>query len=917
MRPEHWLFTIPLRLRSLFRWAQADQELDDELRDYLERKTEEYVAQGMTQEEAHRRARLDLGGIQQTKEKCRDARRVNWIQDLVQDSRFGLRTLRKSPGFAAVVILTLAVGIGASSAVFSLLNAAMLQSIPVRDPKHLVVLQWSAHDRPHKIGLSSFGDCKWRDWHSSFAGSCSFSYPMFRQIRSLAGVFSGVAGFAGPAQLDLNANSSATIVSGEVVSGDFFQTLGVRAAMGRTLDLADEKPGAEPVAVLSFAYWQTAFGGEPAAIGKAIKLNGVPFTIVGVAEPRFTRLTPGKSQDLWLPLSQVVALRLPWGGGPDKENTWWLTVVGRLVPGVLSAQAQTATSLLFRNQVVQDSLLKATDEPQVTLIPAQKGLSGMRNWIAKPLFISMAAVVTLLLITCANVAGLMLSRAAARQKEIAVRRALGAGRARLTRQFLTESLILSFAGAAIGILIAFWGAGALASFVAANRYTDLYLNATPDLTVLSFTAGIAALTGILFGLAPALGGTIVNVAPALKENSANMQRASGGARRGFALGSSLVVVQVGLSVIVLTGAGLVVRSLVNLEAVNPGFDTNNILQFGLDPILTGYYKEGEVETLYRELQRRLSYLPGVASVGYSSDTLLDGGLWTSDVRIQGRADKSTVEVQMMAVGPGFFSTMRIPVLVGRVFDLADMTSTHEVAVVNRAFVKKFLENRECLGLHFGGENPSDPEYEIVGVVGDTKYDDLRKDPQPTAFIPLKGRQAYFAVRTASNPLALVPQVRRTLSDLDSTLPMFDVRTQTLRIERMLFNERLISRLASLFGLLALILACIGLFGLLSYEVTHRTKEISIRAALGAQKRDVLRLIATQGLILVLIGVVFGVLGSVAVTRFIKSLLYGLQPADFVTLLTVGLLFLIVGGTACWIPANRATRVDPMVALRHE
>jgi predicted permease len=839
------------------------------------------------------------------------------VQTLWQDIRYGLRMLAKNPGFTAVAVATLALGIGANTAIFSLVNAVLLQSIPIRNPQQLVVLRWSAHGHPQNGGSSSYGDCQWSKWTDKVSGSCSFSYPMFKEIRKHAGAFSSVGAFAGPAQLDLTGNGTASIARGEVVSGDYFQTLGVQAAAGRTIEPSDERPGAEAVAVLSYAYWQGAFGGAQSAIGKAIKLNGVPFTIVGVADPGFTRLTPGHTQDMWLPLSQIVPLRLRWGGGPEKETTWWLTVVGRLKPGIRLGQAESAVSLLFRNEVIQEKRLKAEDDPQVTLTPAQKGLSGIRGELKQPLYILMAAVGIVLLISCANVAGLLLSRAAAREKEIAVRLALGAGRGRVVRQLLTESVLLSFAGAALGVLLAYWGATALAAFASANRYSNFQLNADPDVRVLVFTVAAAAITGILFGLAPAFRGTRVNVAPTLKENSGSMSGKSFGGRRRFGLGSGLVVAQVALSLIVLAGAGLVVRSLANLKAIDPGFDTQNVLQFGVNPTLTGYYKSDQVEPLYRELQSRLSSLPGVTSVSYSSDTLLDGGLWTEDVKIEGRIDKSTVETQMLAVGPEFFSTMKIPVMTGRTLIREDSASKRDVAVVNRAFVKKFLENRAPLGLHFGGEDPKSAQYEIVGVVGDTRYAGLRDEIAPTAFIPLKEGDAHFALRTAINPQALLAGVRKVVSDLDNNLPLFDVRTQTERIERLLFNERLLARLATLFGLLALVLACIGLYGLLSYEVARRTREIGIRAALGAQNRDVLRLVGTQGLLLVAFGIVFGIVAAMGVTRSLGSLLYGVQPSDPITFFGVCALLTIVGLAACYIPARRATRVDPMVALRYE
>jgi predicted permease len=839
------------------------------------------------------------------------------VQTLWQDIRYGLRILGKNPGFTAVAVATLALGIGANTAIFSLVNAVMLQSIPVRNPQQLVLLRWAAHSHPQNAGSSSFGDCQWTKWTEKVSGSCSFSYPMFKEIREHAGVFSSLGAFAGPAQLDLTGNGTASIARAEIVSGDYFHTLGVPAAMGRTIEPMDERPGADAVAVLSYAYWQGAFGGAQGAIGKSIKLNGVPFTIIGVADAGFTRLTPGHTQDMWLPLSQIVSLRLHWGGGPDKETTWWLTVLGRLKPGIALGQAESAVSLLFRNEIIQEKQLRAEDDPQVTLTLAQQGLSGIRGDLEQPLYILMTAVGIVLLISCANVAGLLLSRASAREKEIAVRLALGAGRGRVVRQLLTESVLLSFAGAGLGVLLAYWGASALAAFASANRYSNFQINAEPDASVLVFTVAVATLTGILFGLAPALRGTRVNVAPTLKENSGSMSGTSFGGKRRFGLGSGLVVAQVALSLIILAGAGLVVRSLANLQAIDPGFDTQNVLQFGVNPTLAGYYKSDQVEPLYRELQSRLSGLPGVVSVSYSSDTLLDGGLWTEDVKIEGRIDKSTVETQMLAVGPEFFSTMRIPMMTGRTLTREDSESKRDVAVVNRAFIKRFLENRAQLGLHFGGADPKDPQYEIVGVVGDTKYAGLRDELAPTAYIPLKGDEAHFALRTATNPQALLPAVRKVVSDLDNNLPLFDVRTQAERIERLLFNERLLARLASLFGLLALVLACIGLYGLLSYEVARRTREIGIRAALGAQTRDVLRLVGRQGLVLVALGIVFGIVAAMAVTRSLGSLLYGVQPSDPITFFGVSALLTIVGLAACYIPARRATRVDPMVALRYE
>jgi predicted permease len=840
------------------------------------------------------------------------------MQTLLQDLRFGLRMLAKHKGFTAVAMLTLAFGIGANTAIFSLLNAVLLQSIPVRNPEQLVVLRWSAHGRPHNSGSSSYGDCQSTRWTDESSESCSFTYPLFREIRSHQLGFSSVAAFAGPAQVDLSGNGTASMANAELVSGDYFQTLGVPAAMGRTIQPDDERDGAEAVAVLTHAYWQTALGSDTRVVGRTVKLNGVPFMIVGVADAAFTRLTPGRTYDMWVPLSQLLPLRLRWGNGSKDEKNWWLVIVGRLNPRATLQQAQTATSLLFRNTMLEDKTFKAEHEPQITAIPAQKALSGIRGHLGQPLLILMAAVGILLLISCANVAGLMLARATTREREMAVRLALGAGRARLIRQLLTESVMLSFAGAALGVIVAYWGAAALTAFVFPNTYGSFgALRTEPDATVLAFTAAVAVVTGVLFGLAPAFRSARVDVGPVLKENAGSISGASFGSRRRFGLGSGLVVVQVALSVVVLAGAGLVVRSLANLKNINPGFDTHNVLQFAINPALTGYYKPEQIEPLYRELQRRLSALPGVQAVSYSSDTLLDGGLWTEDVKIERQTAKGTVESQMLAVGTNFFDTMKIPLLAGRALTARDMSSTQPVAVVNRAFVEKFLDKRAPLGLHFGGDDPKDPQYEIVGVVGDTKYAGLRDEINPTAFIPLKEGEARFALRTAMNPQALVPAIRKTVSDLDNNLPIFEVKTQTERIDRLLFNERMLARLASLFGLMALALACIGLYGLLAYEVARRTREIGIRSALGAQRRDVLGLIGREGLTLVIGGALLGLAGAMGVTHSLATLLYGVTPSDPSTFTGVCLLLMLVAAAACYIPARRATQVDPMVALRYE
>ena len=904
------LSDLYIRLRSLFRRAKVEEELDDELRFHQEQQAGKYMRAGMSREEAFRRVRLDFGGHEQVKEDCRDARGVSFLESLAQDLRYGLRMLAKSPAFTAVIVLTLALGIGANTAIFTLVDAVMLRSIPVSDPQQLVVAQWSARKAPKALGMSSFGDCA---HNREGTIGCSLPYPLFEEIQSQKKVFADAMAFAGPSQMDLSGNGTATIAQGELVSGSYFQTLGVSPALGRTLTPDDEKPGAPAVVVLDYGYWQRAFAGSPGALGRTIRLNNAAFTIIGVAEPGFARLTPGKSVDLWVSLSQARSLGKQWTRRSSPDN-WWLVVVGRLHSGVSRAQAQAALQPIFANEVLHGAKPHwgQADDPRLLFPPAQQALTGIRNMYGEPLLLLMAAVGLILLIACANVAGLMLARAASREREMAVRLAIGAARRRLIRQLLTESILLSFIGAALGALLAPLGVSALAAFFSKNSWLPLQLDLHIDLRVLLFTIGAALLTGIGFGLAPALRGSRASLTIHLK-GAGTTSAAGHGRGRTPGLGGALVVLQVALSMVMLTGAGLLVRTLDNLRSIHAGFDTRNLILFEISPQLAGY-KDQQVTDLYANLQKRMASLPGVTGVSYASDALLDGGLSSDSVKIEGRADKNNV--QMLSVGPDYFATMKIPLLDGRLLNKSDTTRTKH-AVVNRMFVQKYLAGRNPLGLHFGGERPDDPQWEIVGVVGDTKYETLRAEDAPTAYMPLASDGATFAVRTALAPASLMPAVRNVVNSVDANLPVVRMRTQSDSIDRLLFNERLMARLLGLFAAVGLLLASIGLYGLLAYEVERRTREIGIRTALGAQRSTIWSMVVRRGILLVTFGAAAGCAAAFGVTRLLASLLYAVRPTDPVTFaLTAGLL-LIVGILACSLPARRATRVDPMAALRCE
>ena len=956
-----WQNKISLRLRSLVRRDAVDHELDEELRFHLERQIAQNIAAGMAPEEARRAALREFGGVDQVREECSDMRNVNWLQDLAQDIRYGLRMLRKSPAFTTVAVATLGLGIGANTAIFSFVNSALLRALPVSDPQRLMLVQWSAHSNPRNLSWSTYGDCVTQNT-PTLSSTCSLSEPMFHDIRDKTDVFSGVAAFASGDRLDVSGNGDASTVENPAyVSGDYFETLGIRPLTGRLVGSAADAPTASPVVVLSYAYWKSNFGGSPSAIGRTILLNKVPFTIVGVAEPQFDALSPGNPIQIWIPLSSVPRIELPWDNRDADFNNWWLVIIGRLKPGTPRSRAQAAVSTLFRNHVLHSAkpIFQPKDNPTVSLIPAQQGLTGDTTDLSAPLYVLLLAVVVVLLIACANVAGLLLSRATGRQREIALRFALGARRGRVIRQFLTESLLLSVAGGALGLLFARWAATAIAAFVRANVDGPSTLNPSIDLRVLAFTAAVSILTGVLFGLAPAFRGMRIDLSPALKEGASSCAPQAHPSGRWFTAANILVVAQVALTVIVLAGAGLLVRTLQNLKSVDPGFDTRNILTFRIDPTLIGY-KRTEVDSFYKDLQSRLAAIPGVTSVTYSFRPLLGGGLWTTDFHLPGHPQDEKVDADILTVGSGFFETMKIPLRLGRQFNSTDFSEAERVAetlaeenervavgvgrpassivaenknaawnlpptpaIVNEAFVKKYFPAAKPLGIRFGDHPATEddptatPGWEIRGVVGNARYNSLRRDVQPTIYVPASGGHIAFTLRTAIDPASFSPQVRGVAAQMDKNLPIFRIRTETQQIDSQLFRERLIARLSTFFGLLALVLACIGLYGLLSYEVTRRTREIGIRMALGAETDDVLRLVIGQGIALAAIGAMLGIGAALGVMRFLASLLYNVGEADPVTFAGVAVLLGAVAALACYLPARRATRVDPLVALRYE
>jgi len=909
----------------------------------------------MSSEEARLAAKRAYGGVEQAKQAHRDERSLLWIEQTIQDLRYALRMLARSPGFATVAILTLALGIGANSAIFSVINAVMLRALPAEDPQRLVIFSWSSHHEPKLRGHSSYGDCDGNEG----TNDCSFSVPFYEALRSHTSTFSGVAAFAGPMEVDFSGNGPAIIARGEYVSGDYFTTVGEKTIVGRPLGLADNAPSASPAIVLDYGYWQRTFGADPTAVGRAVRLNNMDVAIVGVAAPGFASLTPGKSQDFFMPLSLAKRIRGERWGTEDRLSdpaTWWVVLAGRVKPGVSIEQAQAEAGTLFQAEALHAAkpMFSQGDAPALRLLPAREALNGESSQIAAMLELIMTAVGFVLLIACANVAGLILARSANRQKELAVRQALGAGRARIVRQLLTESLLLATTGGALGILVAIWGVQALTRLISSGLDRPFPFVITPDWRVLAFTCGLTLATGILCGLAPSFRSVRADLTPSLRENASSVSGRASQVGLRFRPGDALVVAQVALSVVVLVGAGLLVRTLHKLQTLDPGFDTQNVLLFGINPSLAGY-KDRQTVELYRQLQERFEALPGVVSASYSEDALLSGSWSASDVHLDGAPPKSNANTATLRVGLDFFRTMHIPVLAGRVFTPADFASAEatnavvkaaeqaaasdspvkaakptdesqpapEPVLINKAFARKYFPNQNPVGLHIGnrqGDEPAtgpQPGYLIVGIAGDTKYSRLRRDIMPTIFLPLVGNSAHFELRASGDPAALVKQVRAIVAQSDNNLPLFDLRTQSQQIEQALYQERLMSRLSSFFACLALILACIGLYGLLSYEVARRTRELGIRMALGAQRRELMRLVVRRGLLLALAGAVIGTGAAMAVTRLMSAMLYNVRPYDPATFAGGCMLLVLVALGACSIPARRAMCIDPMVALRDE
>jgi len=835
------------------------------------------------------------------------------VANFLNDIRYALRTFRKSPVFVAVAVLSLALGIGANTAIFTLIDQVLLRLLPVKDPQQLVLL-W---------GRGSH--------YGSNNGPNKLSYPMYEDFRDKNQVFSGMF-CRNDIDFSINFEGKTERISGETVSGTYFPVLGVGAALGRVFNESDDQvPGGEPYAVLSYRYWISRFAGDPRVIGKKLVLNGYPFTVVGVSQAGFDGTDPTRSPQIRVPI--MMKLQVDQLGFYDLKNrrNRWVNSYGRLKPGVTMEQAKASLQPLMHqmlNMEVQDKeFAHAAPETKeaflrmwLDLLPASKGRSNLREHFSNSLLVLMAIVGLVLLIACANVANLLIARATARQKEIAVRLALGASRGQIVSQLLIESLMLSMAGGMAGLLLAVWIDESLVNFLPTGGSDTLTISASPDWRILLFTLGISLATGIIFGLVPALQATRPDLAPTLKDQVGAITSTS-----SIGLRKSLVVAQVTISLLLLIGAGLFIRSLQNLKTLDPGFKTRNLLTFSIDPPLNGYKPERSREIL-RQIYENLNALPGVEAASLAVMPVMEGDEWDSSVTVDSYQAKATegLDPHMNFVSPGYFKSMDVPILQGRDFRPSDEDiKAPKVCMINDKFAKKYFPEGRAVGHRIGmGSDPgTKTDIEVVGVFRDMKYEGMRDEVPIEMIRPYEQLEftlgVWVYIRTAREPEQMFSAARRAVQQVDATLPVTDMKTLEKQLDNSLVTERLVATLSSAFGVLATLLASIGLYGVMAYTVARRTREIGIRMALGAATGNVVWLIMKEVLVLVGIGIVLGLGASLLLTRYVKNQLYGMQPNDMTTIVLATIGIAMVALAAGYVPARRATRVDPIRALRWE
>ncbi len=907
-------------VRKFTWWIQRrrkEDELREELQFHLSNEADERHADGLTVDEARWAAHRDLGNVTLVLEDTRTLWSWILLEQLAQDIRYGLRTMAANKTFSAMAILSLALGIGANTAIFSFMDSILLRSLPVPEPQSLVILSWRTPQR--EMYGSNRHNNSFADPNGGFVGGI-FSYPAFVLLRKHDSVFSIVFGYQGAGDLNLTVRGQAELARTEYVSGDYFRGLGIPPAAGRLIGPDDDRAGAPGTAVVSFALSHRRFGGPDNAPGQSIRINNLPFTVIGVAPLEFFGADPASPPDVYVPMHANLLLddRNYSAATYLDPNYDWVVPMARLRPGISALQAQAAVAgQFFEWARTSRQKRRADNVPTLLVREGSGGLDGLRRTYSKPLYILLTLVGLILSIACANIANLLLARAAVRRREIALRLSLGAGRFRIIRQLLTESLLLAAIGGALGVVFAVWGIQFL-TLLLANGRENFTLRAELNWHVLVVVAGLSLLTGVLFGLAPALQSTRTDFVPALKEPRTGEARGQG--LRGLGLSRILVVSQIAFTLLILVAAGLFVRTLSNLASLPLGFNRENLLTFQLNARQAGH-DDPEIVAFYNDLRTQFSAIPGVYAASLSNHAVIGMGTSGTRISVAGAAPESS---SILTIGSAFFTTMQIPLLLGREIDDRDRAGGPLVAVVNEAFAKRSFGDRNPLGQHLALERMCPKcDIEIVGVSANALYGNLKGTPPPTVYLsfaqsvwgPVQGM--VYNLRTAGNPLTYVNAVRDLVQRADPRVPLSDVKSQSARIDQTINQEIAFARLCTAFAVLALVMACVGLYGTMSYNVARRTGEIGIRMALGAQRGRVLWMVLREVVLLAAVGLAISVPTALAASKLVESFLFGMKPNDPLALIGSVVTLVSAAVLAGYLPARNASRIDPMIALRHD